>query len=215
MTQARHAPAYAGPKVFRLYRLFDADGRLLYIGQTGRMPLVRCIEHLIEQAWGGDVARWELDPQIFHSEAEVLAAEEAAIRAEKPLRNWIHNEGPHRQWQPKVTEYRHPGSRAPRIDPVKPSRQPARKPLSAKARRRRKWTLAWAGTVAMLWAALVLLDAAWLHWPVPVLDWLDLSAGGVTALYVKLHVGRKKRRKLAWALIAMAMVAAALLIAKG
>lgn len=116
-----------------------------------------------------------------------------------------------RQWQPFATQ------RGIRIDPAKLSRQPARKSqhLPVKWRRRRNWTLAWAGTVAMLWAALILLDAAWLHWPVPALDWLDLSAGAVTALYVKLHVGRKKRRKLAWALTGAATLILAAWITKG
>jgi hypothetical protein len=98
-------------KVWRLYRFYDAVGRLLYIGQTWR-PLARLIEHLEEQQWAHEIARWDVDPRSWTSEAEVLAVEEEAIRAERPLRNWVHNEGnPDRAWQPKVRSYRHPGRR--------------------------------------------------------------------------------------------------------
>lgn len=97
-------------RAWRLYRVWRADGRLLYVGQSCR-GLARLIEHLYEQAWAHEICRWELDPRAFSSEAEVLVAETAAIRAEKPLRNWTDNAGEHRQWQPKVTSYRHPGRR--------------------------------------------------------------------------------------------------------
>lgn len=109
----RSAPHRVQPstiRVWRLYRLFDAVGRLLYIGQTCR-PLARLIEHLEEQGWAAEIARWEVDPRSWWSEEEALAVETAAIRAEKPRYNWLGNEGPHRVWVPKVAKYRHPGRR--------------------------------------------------------------------------------------------------------
>lgn len=96
-----------------------------------------------------------------------------------------------------------------------PSGKPARKPWSAKWRRRRNWTLAYAGTVTGLWLAAVLFDAAVFHLGVPALGWLDLTAGVVSALYVKLLVGRKKHRKVAWVLVGVATVVAGAWIAGG
>jgi predicted GIY-YIG superfamily endonuclease len=98
-------------RVWRLYRVWRANGTLLYIGITGREPLARLIEHLYEQQWAHEIARWEVDPHEYASEVEALAAELAAIRSEKPIRNWVGNEGPHRQWLPKVGSYRHSGRR--------------------------------------------------------------------------------------------------------
>ncbi|GGM53071.1 hypothetical protein GCM10007977_063410 [Dactylosporangium sucinum] len=131
-------------KVWRLYRFYDTDSALLYIGQTGREPLARLIEHLHEQGWAGEIARWEVDPRVWHSEDEMLAAEEAAIRAERPRHNWQHNEGnPHRVYVPKVGSYRHPGRR--------PATTASR--LSPRWRRRRNWAAGFAG----VWVAVTLL----------------------------------------------------------
>lgn len=82
---------------FRLYRFYDERGALLYVGQTGRMPLHRAVEHLREQSWAGEVATWQLDPRVWGSVDEVLDAERRAIRAEQPRYNVVHNgRNPHR-----------------------------------------------------------------------------------------------------------------------
>jgi hypothetical protein len=153
-------------RVYRLYRFYDFEGRLLYIGQTGRRPLARLIEHLYEQQWAHEIARWEVDPRVWHSEVEVLAAEEAAIKVEKPIRNWVHNEGPHRQWQPKVMEYRHPGRSTP---------TPRRAEMSRIAKRRVAWTGGWLVAFLAVWLTLVL--AAGPHWHLSWRVWPILAAG--------------------------------------
>lgn len=137
-------------QMWRLYRFWDSDGRLLYIGQTGRMPLIRALEHLIEQGWAGKIARWEVDPQPYYSEADVLAAEKAAIVAEMPVHNWEHNGGnPNRVWVPKVAGYRHPGRRA---TVAGSSARPGWKAvlLSPWAH----WLLAWTGLLLAAWIGL-------------------------------------------------------------
>lgn len=186
-------------QVWRLYRVWRADGTLLYIGVTGREPLARLIEHLYEQQWAHEVARWEVDPQPYYSEADVLAAEEAAIRAEKPLRNWIHNDGPHRQWQPKVGAYRHPGRRqaAPR-----PASAPS---LSPRWRRRRNWaaglTLGWAAVTLLLWWA----DAVWAAVDAPGRTY-PIAALALTALLPASRLRRRRGRKAAVAAVTVACV---------
>lgn len=72
--------------------LFATDV-LLYLGQTGRVPIRRLGEHFEDKQWAGDVRAWEVDDRTYATEAEVLAAEKAAIRAEHPLHNIVHNEG--------------------------------------------------------------------------------------------------------------------------
>jgi hypothetical protein len=77
---------------FRLYRFYDEHGALLYIGMTGRAPFRRLLEHICDKPWAREMARWEVDPRSFDTEAEVLAAERAAIRAEHPRYNVVHND---------------------------------------------------------------------------------------------------------------------------
>jgi hypothetical protein len=183
-------------RVYRLYRFYRADGVLLYIGQTGRLPLARLIEHLYEQQWAHEIARWEVDPQVWHAEAEVLAAEEVAIKAEKPLRNWTHNEGPHRQWQPKVAEYRHPGRRPtvePRMDP--------------KAKRGLAWMSAWFAAFATVWLLLAL--AVGPHWHLPWREWPILAAGlcAEPLVFLARAGGRRRTRTLRRTLAVLIAVA--------
>lgn len=200
---------------FRLYRFYDHAGRLLYIGQTGRMALIRAIEHLTEQVWADDVARWEVDPGEWWTEADVLAAEESAIRAEKPLRNWVHNEGPHRQWMPKVREYRHPSRH--RVDP-RPSRRPSqgshrvsRSGLSPKWQRRRNW----ATGLAAAWLVVTVLAAFALNKAITQPWLLDLRAAAIAGLLpgpaLLAVIGRNKRRRDAGKVLAGVVAAAVLL----
>jgi hypothetical protein len=185
-------------KVYRLYRFYRADGVLLYVGQTGREPLARLIEHLYEQAWAHEIARWEVDPQVWHSEADVLAAELAAIRAEKPLRNWVGNEGnPDRAWMPKVAEYRHPGRRP----------APVGRKLSPRWRRRRNWAaglgVGWLTVTVLLWLADVQVAAV----DLPGRTY-PIAAAGLVAL---LPVSRLHRMRDVKAGVAILTVACALL----
>lgn len=77
-------------KTCYLYRLFDADDALLYIG-ISRSALGRLGEHLGEKTWAGEVVRTTIHP--FGSRDEAAAAERAAIQSERPRYNIQHNHG--------------------------------------------------------------------------------------------------------------------------
>jgi predicted GIY-YIG superfamily endonuclease len=73
-----------------LYRAYDAQGVLLYIGITMN-PGNRFAQHSEDKPWWADVA--EIRVEHFGSRKRVLAAERAAIQAERPRFNVIHNTG--------------------------------------------------------------------------------------------------------------------------
>ncbi|UVM24490.1 hypothetical protein [Pseudomonas wadenswilerensis] len=74
-------------KTHKLYRAFDATGRLLYIGIT-MSPLTRLSQHLRTSHWSGDIAR--IDIECYRSQALAREAEKAAIEREAPLFNINH-----------------------------------------------------------------------------------------------------------------------------
>lgn len=74
-----------------LYRFFAADDALLYVGITCDVGK-RWDRHSREKPWWTDVARSTVEH--FESREAVLAAEEKAIRTEKPKHNVRHNRGP-------------------------------------------------------------------------------------------------------------------------
>ena len=67
-----------------LYRHFDADGQLLYIGVTNH-PDRRLAEHKCRSSWGGIIASVNLI--WFGDRASALVAEARAISAENPVHN--------------------------------------------------------------------------------------------------------------------------------
>lgn len=71
-----------------VYRCFDADGRLLYIG-SARCRVGRFQNHSQTSPWWPEVVRTELTDQPDIETAR--AAEVLAIKAERPLRNKQHN----------------------------------------------------------------------------------------------------------------------------
>lgn len=71
-----------------LYRYFDAQGALLYIGVTSRINR-RMREHWESSEWFAKIARCEF--QQFPDRKSVLEAEREAIISEKPLHNYAHN----------------------------------------------------------------------------------------------------------------------------
>jgi predicted GIY-YIG superfamily endonuclease len=73
-----------------LYRLFDSEGRLIYIGVSDSVWR-RVKEHERDQAWGPDIA--QVRRQRYPGRAAVLAAEKRAIQIEKPVHNIVHNAG--------------------------------------------------------------------------------------------------------------------------
>lgn len=71
-----------------LYRLFDADGALLYIGIAGN-PGRRFGQHGTNKTWWSQVATITLEHHPTRDAAD--AAERAAILAEQPLHNVAHH----------------------------------------------------------------------------------------------------------------------------
>ena len=69
-----------------MYRFFDGQGRLLYIGATSCFPR-RLREHARDKPWWDDVAR--IDIEHFSSLKAAQTAEVEAIKSEKPLYNKI------------------------------------------------------------------------------------------------------------------------------
>lgn len=67
-----------------LYRHFDAQGNLLYVGITNYEPKRRN-EHKLEAKWFKEIAR--VETAEFDTRAEAAVAEITAIFTEKPLHN--------------------------------------------------------------------------------------------------------------------------------
>lgn len=71
-----------------LYRLFDAAGRLLYIG-IAVSPRTRWYAHREEKSWWPEVARETIE--WFPSRVQAESAEKAAIKTEAPMYNVTHS----------------------------------------------------------------------------------------------------------------------------
>jgi predicted GIY-YIG superfamily endonuclease len=69
----------------QLYRLFDADGTLLYIG-ISYSAIARFAQHKADKPWIGDVCRIEIETHDV-SRAEILEIERQAIISERPRYN--------------------------------------------------------------------------------------------------------------------------------
>jgi hypothetical protein len=74
-------------RLHALYRFYDRDGALLYVGISVNAP-GRFAQHRHDKPWWADVARIDIEPH--RGRDEVLAAERAAIRAEAPRYNVQH-----------------------------------------------------------------------------------------------------------------------------
>lgn len=68
----------------QLYRLFGYDGELLYIGSCSSWSR-RLNQHAALQPWGDDIAKVTIER--YKTKPEALAAERAAIAAERPIHN--------------------------------------------------------------------------------------------------------------------------------
>lgn len=79
-----------------LYRHYDADGVLLYVGITND-PGKRWNQHRGDKAWWEEVKLTRLEH--FASRPEVLAAEKRAISDERPRWNIANNAGGRAYWQ--------------------------------------------------------------------------------------------------------------------
>jgi predicted GIY-YIG superfamily endonuclease len=81
-------PAFAGHSREQwLYRFYDVDGSLLYIGVTQRGE-ERFADHRKRKAWWPEVAA--TTRQVYGTRADVLTAERHAIYREKPKYNIVH-----------------------------------------------------------------------------------------------------------------------------
>ena len=67
-----------------LYRHFDADGGLLYVGISFR-PLIRTKQHGAVSGWADQIANITIE--YFPTRKEAMVAEATAIRAEDPIYN--------------------------------------------------------------------------------------------------------------------------------
>lgn len=71
-----------------LYRFYNGNGALLYIG-IALQPFARMGQHRREKSWWGEVATVTIEHYV--SRPKAMAAERAAIKAEKPRYNVVHN----------------------------------------------------------------------------------------------------------------------------
>lgn len=69
-----------------LYRMFDSEGRLLYVGIT-MSPQIRLRDHRIQKPWFSEVVQIALEH--FGSREELEAAERSAVRVESPRYNVV------------------------------------------------------------------------------------------------------------------------------
>lgn len=73
----------------QLYRLFDADGELLYIG-ISYSAIARYAQHKATKPWIGDVCTVTIETHDV-SRAEIEAIERQAIIDERPKHNVVHS----------------------------------------------------------------------------------------------------------------------------
>lgn len=72
-----------------LYRHFDADGALLYVG-ISNSAFKRLDQHKAASHWAMDIARVEM--KWFETREEAISAEREAIRNESPRHNIRHHQ---------------------------------------------------------------------------------------------------------------------------
>lgn len=150
-----------------LYRILADDGALLYVGKSND-ALRRFVEHLKAQQWAGEICDHIRDRRVFATEAEVLAAERAAIESERPRFNVQWNQGNPGRVDPRTMRfvdgrlYRpdlyHRGGvvAPPAVSLRRPAQpRPAARPVSRRARRVRRFAAGWAVVAVLLFAAAV------------------------------------------------------------
>lgn len=228
------APRFAVPRsdrrdcaLYRIMVIHPTTGKVVlgYIGETGRMPFTRFMEHLYDQPWGDTiVGHPHIDPRTFVGKEQVLAVEKAAVLAEKPLYNIEYQKGaPHQipQWtarEQRAERDRRRGAAVPdwtakgdaplRVDPVKPAK---RRKLPPRWRRRRNWAAGLAALWLTLTLCLWLLDAICLHAVMPGRTY-PIAAAGLASM---LPVSRLRRRHVKPAAVAVVVACAALWLITG
>ena len=76
-----------------LYRLFDAEGTLLYVG-ISHSAIARYAQHKERQPWIKSVARIQIEDLESMGRQEALDHERQCILTEKPKHNVVHNRPP-------------------------------------------------------------------------------------------------------------------------
>jgi hypothetical protein len=66
---------------------------VVYVGETGRLPFERLLEHVYDQPWSDTITSWRVLDEVYPDKASVLRAEDAAIKALCPLYNYEGNLG--------------------------------------------------------------------------------------------------------------------------
>lgn len=213
-------PATTGQRDCALYRFWvrhpETGQRVLgYIGETARMPFVRLMEHIQSQPWADTIVGWEVAPAVYPSKQAVWVAEQAAIRAERPLYNIEHNMGNPDRIPPWVAvaqrQARQPGWVPPpkgvRVSPQVPRQRNHRaapvRPSAASSRLGRLWgtyrtpVTVWASLWLGLFAAVWWEGAdAWTGWHEPRNAAIVATLGlGVLAYGYRRAVDRVRRER--------------------
>jgi hypothetical protein len=84
--------AYSSHSVTDLYRYYDSDGNLLYLG-ISLNAAKRASEHRKDKQWWNEVATIQIEHLPTGDRARVLEIEADLIKAEKPKYNVVHNHG--------------------------------------------------------------------------------------------------------------------------
>ena len=89
-----------GQQECRLYLFIATDPtdeylseRVVYVGESARMPFDRLMEHIAGKPWKDTIVSWRVDPRVFSSKEEVWAAERDLIAELRPLYNDEYNRG--------------------------------------------------------------------------------------------------------------------------
>ncbi|MFI6228649.1 hypothetical protein ACIBCR_15210 [Micromonospora echinospora] len=200
----RRVPSSLGQRDCALYRFWvrhpnTGQRALGYIGETGRMPFQRLMEHIYQQPWADTIVGWEVDPVTHPGKAAVLAAEKTAIERERPLYNIEGNMANPSRIPPwtavQQRQARQPGWQPPQKGEARiPRQRTARRapsrvvPSSAYARwwqRRRATVTVWAALWLALWALTWWAGSdAWSGWDEP-----RNAAAGATLLLAVLAWG--------------------------
>ena len=85
---SRQKRSRSQPQVHTLYRMFDSDDNLIYIGLTNNPP-GRFKQHSQDKSWWDSVKYIAVEQ--FSSRDELIAAERTAIETERPIHNVTFN----------------------------------------------------------------------------------------------------------------------------
>ncbi len=161
-----------------------------YVGETGRLPFERLLEHVYSQPWADTIVSWYVLDEVYPDKRAVLAAEDATIKKLLPLYNYEGNlDNPRRIPIPEAKRQRAARDlakgavpRAALTDTTRPLRETAkaRRPRPVRRSRRYPRPARRLGVAGASWALLALL--AWVGaWRAGLPLWLGLRASALLA----------------------------------